>query len=410
VVSLLVAWITPTTGDVAQSTRERLVNFVRDSSFASMNTTLRRLLRSGVQPVRKALGIQGVLDRLESMDNRLRQIGGHSSGPGGASVDRGLDASHHFVRFSLPSGVAYELAIDANRPDSYAQQVVHGDVHDATWRLVVGWIRPGEVVLDLGANIGVMSIPAALCGARVHAFELLQDNAQLLAAAARRNGLDGISIILGAVRDQFGFAGIVGHSAWGAVVPESPLTVTALALDDYVSWAGIARVDFIKIDVEGSEMSALRGARQTLARDHPDIVLESNALTCGQNGYSYRELLRVLIDAGYDLYRLLNDRLSPYDPTFAQEVVFADYLATRRSQEEIEARIHTPVVPMTHDALVESIVGQERENDIHKAYVVANRDRLPRAVTEDARVVSLLAKWEHLRSRDFFGALQIGLA
>src|SRR5205807_10004767 len=58
-------------------------------------------------------------------------------------------------------------------------------------------------------------------------------------------------------------------------------------------------------------------------------LIEANAFTCGNNGYSYRELLVVLQAAGYAIYRLINGRLAPVGADFpVQEIVLADYLAT----------------------------------------------------------------------------------
>ena len=52
-------------------------------------------------------------------------------------------------------------------------------------------------------------------------------------------------------------------------------TVTTVALDDFVSARGLARVDFIKLDVEGAELRALRGAERTLARFRPTLAISA---------------------------------------------------------------------------------------------------------------------------------------
>jgi FkbM family methyltransferase len=359
----------------------------------------REWLKACVQPVRKALGINAILGRLDELEARLL---GQSSGTQDG-------APFVFVTFRLDDGRTYDLAFDRFRRDEYHQQVAAGHVHDHTWRLVTRWVRSGDVFFDLGANIGTMSIPVAVRGATVHAFELLQENATLLAEAAQRNRLENISIVIGAVWNESTCLPIAGHSAWGNVVSSSRTWSAAISLDDYVVKRHIGRVDFLKIDVEGAEKQAILGARRLLERHRPDIVFESNVLTCGQVGYSHRELTALLTGFGYRVYRLLGTRLCPVDVTTTQEVVLADYLATNKSHDEIRARSGMTVESMAADHLIESILSQQIENDYHKACVVAGRDRLPATVAGDPRVHALLAQWEPLRSKPFFETLQLGL-
>lgn len=363
----------------------------------------RDLLKACVRPVRKALGINAILGRLDALDARLLSLShGTQNGPQDGTP-------FEFVTFRLDDGRTYDLALDRFRRDEYQQQVAAGHVHDHTWRLVTRWVRNGDVFFDLGANIGTMSIPVATGGATVHAFELLHENATLLAAATEHNRLQNVSIVVGAVWNESTCLPIAGHSAWGNVVSSSRTWSAAISLDDYLAKRNIGRVDFLKIDVEGAEKQALLGAARLIQRHQPDIVFESNVLTCGQVGYSHRELTALLAGFGYRVYRLLGTRLCPVDVTTTQEVVLADYLATKRSNDEIRVRSGMVVESMAANHLIESILSQQIENDYHKACVVAGRDRLPASVVADPRVSALLAQWEPLRSKPFFETLQLGL-
>jgi len=53
--------------------------------------------------------------------------------------------------------------------------------------------------------------------------------------------------------------------------------MTCVSLDEVVTMQGLDRLDFIKIDCEGAELEILEGARETLSRFHPTVVLEFNA-------------------------------------------------------------------------------------------------------------------------------------
>lgn len=175
--------------------------------------------------------------------------------------------------------------------DAYIDAIAKGGWRDSTWRFLMDWIRQGQVFFDLGANIGAFAIPAGVLGAKVHAFELLPENVAALMSSKRANHLDDFSVVMCALWDLPGAIGFGGFSAWGTVLSESPMAMATLRIDDYVSQHQVKRVDLMKIDIEGSEQRALKGAIQLLDRDSPDIIIKSNAVTCGNQGYSYKELL-----------------------------------------------------------------------------------------------------------------------
>lgn len=64
---------------------------------------------------------------------------------------------------------------------------------------------------------------------------------------------------------------------------------------------GRPKVDFIKIDVEGYEPLVLAGARETLLRDHPVLLVEIQKEQLAKNGFGWMDVVRPLIAAGYDI-------------------------------------------------------------------------------------------------------------
>jgi FkbM family methyltransferase len=133
----------------------------------------------------------------------------------------------------------------------------------------------GWTVFDLGANIGVFTIQQALRGAHVYAFEPNPDCFRRLSRTVRENELDrhvrlfndavGAAPGMGVLEVPNGWSvhGIVRPRAESAPNGEPAVTITAL--DSIMPSLGVARIDLLKIDVEGAEVDVLRGATQTLS-------------------------------------------------------------------------------------------------------------------------------------------------
>jgi FkbM family methyltransferase len=161
-------------------------------------------------------------------------------------------------------------------------------------------VHAGDVVLDGGANIGVFTRYALNHGARrVVAIEPAPDNLECL----RRNvgGDSRVAIYPKGVWDKEEVLTLNESNATSAmdsfVATEDTHPGPRLALttiDRLVDELKLPRVDFIKLDIEGAESRALRGAARTLARFHPRLELEATEspvlLTAvareGWNGYT----------------------------------------------------------------------------------------------------------------------------
>ena len=332
------------------------------------------------------------------------------------------DASPAFVAVSLADGTTYDLSIEPTDRDAYHEAVSVAGTQDATWSFLINWLMSSDVFFDLGANIGTISIPAAFRCTRVHAIEMVAQNVVHLRRALERNRLSNVTIIQAAVSDTPGLVGVGGGSAWGHVVSEAIVLVPTLPIDDYVRLRGISRVDVMKIDIEGSEMRALAGAAGLIARDHPDIIVESNSLTCGANGYSYRDLLRRLRDFGYTVYRLHRtppsaagagqpsqpDRLCPWPEDSVQEVVYIDYLATTKDPASVEKRSGWKIAAMTDAETVAGVLSAALYDRYWRMHVLAVAGRLPKTVAGNSGVKEALREWAPLASDASFDALRIG--
>lgn len=89
--------------------------------------------------------------------------------------------------------------------------------------------------------------------------------------------------------------------------PTDVLPVAVERLDDVLKARGIDQVDFIKLDVEGAELSVLQGASELLRRSlRPVILSEVQDLRTKPWGYRAKEILTHLRDANFTWFRLLD--------------------------------------------------------------------------------------------------------
>ncbi len=100
---------------------------------------------------------------------------------------------------------------------------------------------------------------------------------------------------------DLGQASLRGHSvgSWAKSGRET-FTCEIHTLDEYVAEKRIEKIDFIKIDVEGAELPALRGGKQSLGQFHPTIQLEFFSPWTEAFGYAASDLITFLHTLGYE--------------------------------------------------------------------------------------------------------------
>ena len=181
-------------------------------------------------------------------------------------------------------------------------------------------IRPGMQVLDIGANMGYFSLLAASLvgpGGRVYSWEPSSSNVRMLRASQIVNHFSNIEIVQAAAGAQTGLLHYFPNasndtvSAIDEAKPEDLAhaeTVMALRVDDLVGQN--EAIGFLKIDFEGYEYEALRGAQETIRRCRPIIASEfcPSALRSA-SGISGEDFLQFFVQLGYDLSVIEGDRL-----------------------------------------------------------------------------------------------------
>jgi FkbM family methyltransferase len=180
-----------------------------------------------------------------------------------------------------------------------------GSYERHTQRLFSEKIHPGAVVLDIGANVGFFTLLASkLVGpaGHVHAFEPLPRNLYYLEQHIRLNEAVNITVHSLAITSTTGAArfGDGENASQGRLSHAGEIRVVTASLDDLIASGRIPRPDFIKIDIEGAEGEALRGAATLLAGSPQTIVLSTHG--SGQHELCWG----ILKNAGFKL-ELLRD-------------------------------------------------------------------------------------------------------
>jgi len=218
----------------------------------------------------------------------------------------------------LPFG-AWWLA----RNDHIGASLLEGTFEGAEYRFVERFLQPGMIALDIGANQGyytlLFSLKVGHVG-RVLAFEPSEREMSHLKLHLKLNhckNVETCSSALGAVEETGQLHVVLGteigcNSLRPPEVsqPTARLTVRVERLDDVLRARGLARVDFIKLDVEGAELSVLQGAQELLTRTpRPVILAEVQDIRTKPWGYRAREIVAHVAGLGYKWYKPRPDEM-----------------------------------------------------------------------------------------------------
>ena len=190
--------------------------------------------------------------------------------------------------------------------------------YEPTTMYVMGrLLDPGGCFIDVGANAGYYTLAAAARvgrHGRVIAFEPSSREVGMLRTNVDLNALSNVTTVRAAVGDRAGRIELriaeqvhSGHNTLGTAFAYESVhatgteTVPMVTLDDYLRTEGLRGVDVVKIDIEGAELLALRGATAMLAEMRPVVILELFDQSLRQLGASAKDVGAFLREASYTI-------------------------------------------------------------------------------------------------------------
>ena len=232
-----------------------------------------------------------------------------------------------------------DVLLRLHRDEAFIWPYLLGEYEEAVGRAFGMLIKPGDVVVDAGASFGWYSTLFARwvgSAGSVHAFEPVPKLAELAQDTLRLNGVEAMTSLnvegLGSESGEFivyTFAGLpLGHASASdlgrsdAQAHQCRLTT----LDTYVRKAGLDRLDFLKVDVEGGERDVFLGGRQVLARHKPLIGFEVNIHCLRGRDLMPSDVFDLLRSCGYGFFWAIHEEghlESVREPPFRTQ----DYLA-----------------------------------------------------------------------------------
>lgn len=219
---------------------------------------------------RLALSARGLIERLHPRGSQ-------------AIVERALRSAQGEITVTLATGVRMRVSLE----DRVQRLCAFGLYERPELDLMRSLLGPGATMLDLGAHTGTYALHAARAvgptGA-VYAFEPLPSNAERLRVNVGLNGFTQCTVVQSAVSDVAGRAPfqsveVGGESGWGSMVIDASavthaIEVDVVTVDGFAQANGLGRVDLIKLDIQGSELQALRGAEHVLRTSRPHVLCE----------------------------------------------------------------------------------------------------------------------------------------
>lgn len=232
----------------------------------------------------------------------------------------------HVLLRILPQSVLLPL-----KKSHYFKLLRHLDLREEKdFAVIEKLVKPGELVIDIGANYGVyMKFLAGLVGkdGLVVSVEPIPDTFAILSSNAKKLDLKNVKLLNNAFSDRkeemvmeiptmekggenYYMAKIVDG---GSTTPGlRKVTIKSVTLDSQFASASRA-ISFIKCDVEGHELPCIRGAMESLGKWKPSWCVEVNTDPDEPAGQG-QELFRIFQGQGYGVYWFDGTRLKQWKP------------------------------------------------------------------------------------------------
>jgi FkbM family methyltransferase len=209
-------------------------------------------------------------------------------------------------------GFTYEVP-DLREPIAF-HLMVNGAYEPEIQDLLLRVLPVGGVFIDVGANIGTFTIPAAKhvgSSGRVVAIEASREVFNVLQKNVDVNRVENVQLVCAAAGASAGdtefYPAPADHFGMGSRAPQfnaAPIAIPFVMLDSLVQSFNLSSVDLIKIDVEGFELDVLKGASSLLnGKNPPLVVFEFCDWAETRSGGDPGAAQRFLLDYGFQIWR-----------------------------------------------------------------------------------------------------------
>lgn len=219
-------------------------------------------------------------------------------------------------------------------PKDYATYGIYffGEYDPSMTSVLKHLVKPGDTVWDVGTERGWFTLlMGSLVGetGRVDSFEAFPPTVQKLTKNVELNQMNWVHINGVAVSEENSKMWFVppsnevtnnvsflndcsGVGYLTTSFKENAIEVNTINLDDYYEKSQIKKLSLIKIDIEGAEVSAIKGARHLILKDRPVIAIEFNRETALRANSSVEELNGLLDSLGYKMF-LFENKFIPFN-------------------------------------------------------------------------------------------------
>jgi len=236
-------------------------------------------------------------------------------------------------------------------PEDMFSAFVNGDYYEKNvsyWLLKILLGTKNKIFYDIGANYGYYCLKLADNASQIYAFEPVSRTHDILLKNIQRNNLTNITVYKLGLSDKKNSTEINIYSISGSnslFLVNLPRDHPAMllgqevidleTLDGLIQEERLSPPDLIKIDIEGGELYALKGARKIIKEHHPVLFIEYSDLTFRSAGYSKDDLLTELNANNYLIYGLLKEAsdLNIYPLTEFNNIEVANIMALPKYKE-----------------------------------------------------------------------------
>lgn len=217
------------------------------------------------------------------------------------------------------------LTIEADPFDGPGHSFWRVGLTEPETRHVLGeFLRPGMVMFDIGAYVGQFSLVASRVAldVRIFAFEPTPAVFAQMQRNIELNDCRNVTCVNVALSDAPGTAllytypGSADQNSLRPLASDSngSVEVRVSSIDSFSKERNLDRLDVIKIDVEGNELAVLKGARESLSRFKPVLIVE---VSRHQRSYGYTgaQIKALFDELSFDCFRIEGSGLRPYQPS-----------------------------------------------------------------------------------------------